>query len=61
MYYQEAIREAARRADEAAYEAVAAHDDDTVSYERGITHGLAVLLRHALHGQIKDLCGHLTF
>jgi hypothetical protein len=55
MYYQEAIREAARRADKAAHEAIAAHDDDTVPYERGITHGLAVLLRHALQGQIEDL------
>jgi hypothetical protein len=27
----------------------------TVPYERGITHGLAVLLRHALQGQIEDL------
>ncbi len=55
MYYEEAIREAARRASDAAYGAGAAYDDDTVSYERGVTSGLAVLLRHALQGKIKDL------
>ena len=55
MYYQEAIREAAHRAAGAANEAIAAYDDDTVPYERGITDGLAVLLRSALHGQIENL------
>jgi hypothetical protein len=55
MYYQEAIREAARRAAAAARRAIAAYDDDTVSYERGITDGLAVSLRDALNQQIEHL------
>ncbi|WP_316204514.1 hypothetical protein [Bradyrhizobium sp. SZCCHNS3051] len=55
MYYQEAIREAARRASQAAADAIAAYDDDTISYERGITDSFAVLLRKALNNQIENL------
>ena len=55
MYYIDAIREAARRAETAANEAIAAHKDETLPYEPHITDGLAVLLRNALNGQIKGL------
>jgi hypothetical protein len=55
VYYTEAIRKAARRADAAAWEAISAYQDDTVPYEENITAGLALLLRNALNGQIEGL------
>jgi hypothetical protein len=55
VYYTEAIREAARRADTATWEAISAYQDDTLPYEENITDGLAVSLRNALNGQIEGL------
>jgi hypothetical protein len=55
MYYSDAIREAARRADEATRDAIAAHEDDTLPYEPHITSGLATLLRKELNGEIEGL------
>jgi len=58
VYYAEAIREAARRADAAARDAMASHKDDTLPYEPDITSGLAALLKNALNGQIQGLIGN---
>ncbi len=55
MYYFEPIREAARRADAATWEATQAYGDETLPHEPHITSGLALLLRNALQGSIQGL------
>jgi len=54
--FEDSIKEAARRADAATRDAMAAYRDETVEYEPVITGGLATSLRTALNGQIiQDL------
>ena len=55
MDFEDSIKEAARRADAATRDAMAAYRDETVEYEPVITGGLATSLRTALNGQIQDL------
>ena len=55
MYHEDAIKEAAHRADKAAQDATAAYVDGTAVHEVSITGGLAVSLRTALNGQIGGL------
>lgn len=55
MYYEDPIREAARRAEHAVQQAMAAYSDHTADYEKSITGGLAIALRNALNDQIEGL------
>lgn len=55
MDHEDALREAAHRADQAAWETMQAYEDGTVDYEPGITGGLAAALRVALNGRIHGL------
>jgi hypothetical protein len=40
VYYAEAIREAAKRANAATWDAIKGYQDDTLPYEENITSGL---------------------
>jgi hypothetical protein len=55
MYYSEAVREAARRANAAAKSAMSAYKDATIDYEKALTGGLTMALRDALNERIDGL------
>jgi hypothetical protein len=55
MDFEDALRAAAHRADQAAWEAMQAYADGTVDYEPSITGGLATGLRTALNRRISSL------
>lgn len=55
MDYEESLKEAAHRAEEAVQDAMDAYGDSTVDYEPPITGGVAVALRKAFNGKIHGL------